>query len=105
MTWVFWCNVPLSGFWKALFCLTIFPVFVVLLVTSAVVNLFLAEWYAPPFWLELRHAADDYGQEIIVLFASLPLPVALSFVWYKLISWFGTSTREEGADGYSVKIR
>ena len=77
-------NTPpsLVGFWKTLFYLTVFPLFIVLLV----VNVLLMERYAP-FLVGLFRAADGGdGEALIGFLISCPLPVAFSFVWYKLIS-------------------
>ena len=73
----------LAGFWKVLFYLTVFPLFVALLV----VNVFWVERYAP-FLVELFKAADGGdGEALIAFLISCPLPVAFSFAWYKFISW------------------
>jgi hypothetical protein len=93
VTWIFWRNVPLTGFCKALFCLTIFPLFLVLMV----VNVLLTDRYAP-LLVDLFGAADGDPEALIAFLISTPLPVALSFVWYKLISWFDTGTRDERPD-------
>ena len=91
VTRIFWRNVPLTGFCKALFCLTIFPLFLVLMVLSV----WWADWYAP-FLLDLFRATDGGDFEAHIAFLiSCPLPVALGFVWYKLISWFDTRKKEQ----------
>jgi hypothetical protein len=90
VTWIFWRNVSLSGIWKPLFCLTILPVFLVLMVF----NIWLTYRYAP--WL-FDHLDSSEGrlQALIAFVISCPVAVGLSFVWYKLISWFDTGTRYE----------
>ena len=76
VTWIFWRNVPLTGFSKALFCLTIFPVFLVLMILSV----WWTDWYAP-FLLDLFSAAEGGDFEAHIAFLiSTPLPVALGFV-------------------------
>ncbi len=78
-------NMPphLAGHWKALFYGTVFPLFIALLVG----NVLLMERYAP-FLVDLFRAADGGdGEALIAFLISCPLPVAFSFVWYKLFSW------------------
>ena len=78
-------NMPphLAGHWKALFYGTVFPLFIALLV----LNTLLMERYAP-FLVDLFHATDgDDGEALMIFLISCPLPVAFSFVWYKLFSW------------------
>ncbi len=103
VTWIFWRNVSLSGFWKALFCLTIFPLFFVLMVF----NFFLTDLYAP--WLfDLFRATQGrfFRLEALIAFViSCPVAVGLSLVWYKLISWFDTGTRKSGMGQVSTKAR
>ena len=84
-------NTPpsLVGFWKTLFYLTVFPLFIVLLV----VNVLLMERYAP-FLVGLFRAADGGdGEALIGFLISCPLPVAFSFAWYKFISWLAERDR------------
>ena len=80
---------PLAGFWKVLFYMTVFPLFVALLV----VNVFWMERYAP-FLVDLFKAADGGDFEAHIAFLiSCPLPVAFSIAWYKFISWLAKRDR------------
>ncbi len=80
---------PLAGSWKVLFYMTVFPLFVALLV----VNVFWMERYAP-FLVDLFRAADGGDFEAHIAFLiSCPLPVAFSFVWYKLVKWLAERDR------------
>lgn len=94
VTWIFWRNVSLSGFWKALFCLTIVPLFFV----GMVFNFFLTDLYAP--WLidvfRATQARSVRLEALIAFVISCPVAIGLSLVWYKLISWFDTGTRKSG---------
>jgi len=89
VTWIFWRNVPLTGFSKGLFCLTIFPLSLVLMILSV----WWADWYAP-FLVGLFSAAEGGDFEAHIAFLiSTPLPVALGFVWYKLVKWLAERDR------------
>ena len=72
-----------------LFYMTVFPLFVALLV----VNVIWVERYAP-FLVDLFRAADGGdGEALIAFLISCPLPVAFSFAWYKFISWLAKRDR------------
>ena len=89
VTWIFWRNVPLTGFSKVLYCLTVSPLCIALLV----VNVIWVERYAP-FLVDLFSAAEGGdGEALIAVLISFPLPVAFSFVWYKLVKWLAERDR------------
>jgi len=90
VTWIFWRKVYLLGCWKLLFCLTIYPIFIVLMI----INIWVTNWYAP--WLfALLDATEGFVDALIVFFIFTSVSVGLSFVWYKLISWFNTGLRDD----------
>jgi len=81
---IFWRNLTLSQPWKAIFSLSVLPVFLI----AMVVNVWLTDTYAPWLFDALRLAAEtgDEGSEVTIGFViTTPIALAISLVWYLLI--------------------
>ena len=82
-TVVFWRNVRLSQPWKAIFSLTICPVFIV----AMVFNIWFTSEYAG-WWLDYLASANargGKGSSIAALMVSTPLAFVICLIWYGLM--------------------
>ncbi len=91
---IFWRNLPLSKPWKALFSLSVLPVFFI----AMVVNVWLTDAYAPSL-LDALHEAEETGNwdsEVAIGFVvTTPIALAMTFLWYLLIRAADRLTKED----------
>ena len=97
VTSIVWRNVKLLQPWKAIFCLTIFPVFAIALV----VNVWLSNRYLPWLIEEISRAQSGKGEALLGFLATTPLAWLIGYLWFLALRWLsqhseGGSREHEG---------
>ena len=81
---VFWRNIKLTQPWKALFCATIFPVFIIALP----LNIWITDEYMPWLWqIFIDAQQEDHlskQESELAFLVSCPIALIIGFVWYLL---------------------
>ena len=86
VTVIMWRNIEMKLTFKALFCLLVVPIFFI----GIAVNLWLFDVIFPEMFDIHANARSGYqgGEKgLFATFMSLPLAVALSYGWYRLMSY------------------
>ena len=85
LAWILWRRLPLQGSLKYVYCATVGPVFVALMLASIAGTEFFAPQIIEWFRSSLEHNFIERRAELIVgfLVAAL-LPFLLCWAWYKL---------------------
>jgi membrane protein implicated in regulation of membrane protease activity len=84
VTVLFWRNVTLIQPWKAIFCLSIFPLFA----AALVVNIALTAAYMP--WLidalaRAQATGSGKSESMLAFVASSPIALLVSYLWYLVL--------------------
>ena len=95
VVFILWKSVKLSQPWKAIFCLSVLPLFLV----GMGINYWVVDTYAPGI-MEAVKKADEADRDSLRrrrppygLLVMIPIPLLASFVWFYLIRAADRATR------------
>lgn len=85
ITYIFWRNINLKQPWKAIFCLTVLPFFIV----AIIINIVLVDRYAPWLWdaiLRSRELGQKRFERGYSFLFTAPVGILLIYLWYRFLS-------------------